>query len=38
MEGLFTKGRVEKGTQLIHVRTTDMFGQTYTDHRVIRIE
>ena len=26
-----------KGTHLIHVRTTDMFGQIYTDRRVIRI-
>jgi len=26
-----------RGTHLIHVRTTDMFGQTYTAHRVIRI-
>jgi hypothetical protein len=25
------------GTQLIHVRTTDMFGKTYADRRVIRI-
>ncbi|MFH0980133.1 MAG: calcineurin-like phosphoesterase family protein [Planctomycetota bacterium] len=25
------------GTHLIHVRTTDMFGHTYTDQRVIRI-
>lgn len=27
----------EKGTQLIHVRTTDMFGKTYTDQRIIRV-
>jgi hypothetical protein len=26
-----------KGTQVIHVRTTDMFGQTYTARRIIRI-
>jgi hypothetical protein len=26
-----------KGTPTIYVRTTDMFGQTYTDQRVIRI-
>jgi len=25
------------GTQFIHVRTTDMFGKTYTDQRAIRI-
>jgi hypothetical protein len=27
-----------KGLHLIHVRTTDMFGQTYTDYRSIRVE
>ena len=27
-----------KGTHLIHVRTTDMFGHTYTGRRVIRIQ
>ena len=26
------------GTHLIHVRTTDMFGQTYTGRRVIRVK
>lgn len=26
------------GVHLIHVRTTDMFGQTYTDQRSIRVE
>jgi hypothetical protein len=26
------------GTHLISVRTTDMFGQTYTAHRVVRIQ
>lgn len=25
------------GTHLLHVRTTDMFGQTYADRRVVRI-
>ena len=25
------------GTHLVHVRTTDMFGQTYSDRRIIRI-
>lgn len=25
------------GSYLIHVRTTDMYGQIYQDHRVIRI-
>ncbi len=25
------------GTHVIHVRTTDMFGQTYTDCRIIRV-
>jgi hypothetical protein len=28
---------IEKGTQLITVRTTDMFGHTYTGYRVITI-
>ncbi|MDQ3665879.1 MAG: calcineurin-like phosphoesterase family protein [Acidobacteriota bacterium] len=28
---------VSKGTQLIEVRTTDMFGKTYTDQRIIRV-
>ena len=28
----------DQGVQLIQVRTTDMFGQTYTDTRSIRIE
>lgn len=27
-----------KGVHLIHVRTTDMFGQTYTDYQSIRVE
>jgi hypothetical protein len=27
----------EEGTYLIHVRTTDMYGHTYTAHRVIRV-
>jgi hypothetical protein len=27
-----------RGTHLIHVRTTDMFGKTYADKRVIRIQ
>jgi hypothetical protein len=27
-----------KGVHLIHVRTTDMFGQTYTDRQSIRVE
>ena len=26
------------GTHLIQVRTTDMFGKTYSDHRIIRIQ
>ena len=26
------------GLHMIHVRTTDMFGQTYTDQRSIRVE
>lgn len=26
-----------RGAHLIHVRTTDMFGKTYTDRRVIRV-
>jgi len=26
-----------RGTHLVHIRTTDMFGQTYTGQRVIRI-
>ena len=26
------------GTQRIEVRTTDMYGQTYTDYRIIRVE
>ena len=25
------------GTHLIHVRTTDMFGRTFEDHRIIRV-
>lgn len=28
----------EKGWQLLHVRTTDMHGRTYTDQRVIRVK
>jgi hypothetical protein len=28
---------VAPGSNVIHVRTTDMFGQTYTGHRVIRV-
>ena len=27
-----------KGTHVIYVRTTDMFGQTYTGRRIIRVE
>jgi len=27
----------EVGTHTLTVRTTDMFGQTYTDHRVVRV-
>ncbi len=26
------------GTHVIHVRTKDMFGQTYTSHRIIRVK
>jgi len=28
---------VRKGTHVIHVRTTDMFGQTFTGRRIIRV-
>ena len=28
---------VRKGTHVIYVRTTDMFGQTFTGHRIIRV-
>ena len=28
----------QAGSRVIEVRTTDMFGQTYTAHRVIRVE
>ncbi|MFP6584798.1 MAG: calcineurin-like phosphoesterase family protein [Candidatus Hydrogenedentota bacterium] len=31
-------GTPPPGLHLIHVRTTDMFGQTYTDQRSIRVE
>ena len=29
---------VRKGTHVIYVRTTDMFGQTYTGRRIIRVQ
>jgi hypothetical protein len=29
---------VEAGTHVIYVRTTDMFGQTFYGHRIIRVE
>ena len=29
---------VHKGTHVIHVRTTDMFGQTFTGRRIIRVQ
>jgi hypothetical protein len=31
-------GNPPAGTHLIHVRTTDMFGRTYEDQRIIRVE
>ncbi|MGD2109578.1 MAG: calcineurin-like phosphoesterase family protein [Phycisphaerae bacterium] len=30
-------GTAVPGTHVIHIRTTDMFGQTYLDHRIIRV-
>lgn len=30
-------GGIAPGTHLLEVRTTDMFGQTYRDHRIIRV-
>jgi hypothetical protein len=28
---------LSKGTHTISIRTTDMFGNTYTDHRIFRV-
>ncbi len=28
---------IRKGTHVIYIQTTDMFGQTFTGHRIIRV-
>jgi len=36
-QGMLPDG-LNAGSHLIEVRTTDMFGQTYTGRRIIRVE